>query len=471
MPLEIGSTLGVYEVLSAIGAGGMGEVYKARDTKLDRDVALKILPDAFVHDPERLARFQRAAKVLASLNHPNIAAIHGLEESGGSPALVLEYVEGPTLQDRIARGPIPLDEALPIARQIAEALEAAHEQGIIHRDLKPANVKVKDDGTVKVLDFGLAKALQPDLSDLDAANSPTMTMTAAATKMGVIMGTAAYMSPEQARGKTVDKRADIWAFGVVLFEMLTGRQVFAGTDISLTLAAVLRQDMDWTELPSDTPHSVRRLLRRCLDRDHKRRLPEIGTARLDIDEAGTDAAPTALDAAATAAFAQPAVWPRPIVMMAVALGVAVVTGLAVWSLVAPAPSTRYVTRLGVTLAEDEALSGSAWRTVAIAPDGSYIVAVINNNISVRPVERPGMEGVVGHDRGPRGLRVAGQRVDRLPLQRRTEAGRGERRCPGHLGCVPAPRGRELGGGRHNPPQPVGGGYLAIAGLRRGRRSA
>ena len=177
MPLTPGTTLGPYEVLSAIGAGGMGEVYKARDTKLDRDVALKILPDAFVNDPERLARFQREAKVLASLNHPNIAAIHGLEESGDSPALVLEYVPGPTLQDRIAKGPIPLDEALPIARQIAEALEAAHEQGIIHRDLKPANVKVKDDGTVKVLDFGLAKALEPDLSDLDAANSPTMTTT------------------------------------------------------------------------------------------------------------------------------------------------------------------------------------------------------------------------------------------------------------------------------------------------------
>ena len=186
MPLTPGTPLGPYSVTAKIGAGGMGEVYKARDTKLDRDVALKILPDAFVNDPERLARFQREAKVLASLNHPNIAAIHGLEESGDSPALVLEYVEGPTLQDRIANGSIPLDEALPIARQIAEALEAAHEQGIIHRDLKPANVKVKDDGTVKVLDFGLAKALQPELSDLEAANSPTMTMTAAATKMGVI---------------------------------------------------------------------------------------------------------------------------------------------------------------------------------------------------------------------------------------------------------------------------------------------
>ena len=249
MPLEPGSTLGVYQVTGQIGAGGMGEVYKARDTKLDRDVALKILPDAFVNDPERLARFQREAKVLASLNHPNIAAIYGLEESGDSPALVLEYVAGPTLQDRIAKGPIPLDEALPIARQIAEALEAAHEQGIIHRDLKPANVKVKDDGTVKVLDFGLAKALQPDVSDTEAANSPTMTMTAAATKMGVIMGTAAYMSPEQAAGKPADRRSDNWSFGVVLWEMLTGQQLFTGESVSHVLAAVLRADPEWSALP------------------------------------------------------------------------------------------------------------------------------------------------------------------------------------------------------------------------------
>ena len=230
MALNVGDRLGHYDVTALIGEGGMGQVYRAIDTKLDRDVALKILPDAFVNDAERLARFQREAKVLASLNHPNIAAIYGLEEGGDSPALVLEYVEGPTLQDRIAKGPISLDEALLIARQIAEALEAAHEPGIIHRDLKPANVKVKADGTVKVLDFGLAKALEPELSEADATNSPTMT--AAATKMGVIMGTAAYMSPEQARGGVTDRRSDIWAFGVVLLEMLTGKPAFDGKTVA-----------------------------------------------------------------------------------------------------------------------------------------------------------------------------------------------------------------------------------------------
>ena len=265
----------------------MGQVYRAIDTKLDRDVALKILPDAFVHDPERLARFQREAKVLASLNHPNIAAIHGLEESGDSPALVLEYVEGPTLQDRISQGPIPLDEALPIARQIAEALEAAHERGIIHRDLKPANVKVKADGTVKVLDFGLAKALDPapgSAPAADAENSPTMTA-APATELGVIMGTAAYMSPEQARGKSVDKRSDIWAFGCLLFETLTGRRAFDRETVTDTLAAIIGVEPSWETLPAAVPPSVQRLLRRCLRKDPLGRLRDIGDARIEIGEA------------------------------------------------------------------------------------------------------------------------------------------------------------------------------------------
>ena len=258
MSLEPGVTLGPYRVTAKIGEGGMGEVYQARDTKLDRDVALKVLPEAFTSDPDRLARFEREAKVLASLNHPNIAQIHGLEDSGGVRALVLELVEGPTLADRIAHGAMPIEDALPIAKQIAEALEAAHEAGVIHRDLKPANIKVREDGTVKVLDFGLAKALYPN-PEGDPSQSPTLT--AAATQMGVIMGTAAYMSPEQARGKTVDKRTDVWAFGALLYELLTGTRAFEAEDVSLTLAEVMKADPDWDRLPAETPSAVRRLLR------------------------------------------------------------------------------------------------------------------------------------------------------------------------------------------------------------------
>ena len=257
---------------------------RARDTKLDRDVALKVLPEAFTQDPDRLARFEREAKVLASLNHPNIGHIYGLEEADGIRALVLELVEGPTLADRIKQGPIPLDEALPIAKQIAEALEAAHEKGIIHRDLKPANIKIRDDGTVKVLDFGLAKALDPSPTG-DPSQSPTLT--AMATQMGAIMGTAAYMSPEQASGKPVDKRADIWAFGAVLYEMLSGQRAFEGEDVSHTLAFVLTKDIDWNAVPSDTPTSLSLLLGRCLERNPKERLRDIGEARIGLETGGT----------------------------------------------------------------------------------------------------------------------------------------------------------------------------------------
>ena len=250
MALEVGSRLGHYKVSALIGEGGMGQVYRATDTTLDRDVALKVLPDAFTADPDRLARFEREAKVLASLNHPNIGAIYGLEKSGDTRALVLELIEGPTLADRIKQGPIPLDEALPIAKQIAEALEAAHEKGVIHRDLKPANIKVREDGTVKILDFGLAKALDPN-ADGDPSESPTLT--AMATQMGVIMGTAAYMSPEQARGKPVDKRTDIWAFGCVLYEMLTGRPTWEGATVTDVLAALVATEPDLGRLPEGAP--------------------------------------------------------------------------------------------------------------------------------------------------------------------------------------------------------------------------
>jgi eukaryotic-like serine/threonine-protein kinase len=272
----------------------MGEVYRASDTNLGRPVAIKVLPHTFARDADRLARFEREAKTLASLNHPNIAQVFGLEKGTGDQptyALVMELVEGPTLADRIAAGPIPLDEAVPIAIQIAEALETAHDQGIIHRDLKPANVKVRIDGTVKVLDFGLAKAMEPGAVNREPgsgslANSPTIT-SPAMTQAGMILGTAAYMSPEQAKGRVVDRRADIWAFGCVLFEMLTGRRAFAGDDISDLLVSVLRDEPAWSALPAPTPPHIRTLLRRCLEKDLKKRLPQIGAARLELAEGGT----------------------------------------------------------------------------------------------------------------------------------------------------------------------------------------
>ena len=294
MALSPGTRLGPYEIISAIGAGGMGEVYRARDTKLGRDVAIKVLPDAFATDAERLARFRREAQVLASLNHPNIGHIYGLE-GDTIQALVLELIDGPTLADRIAQGPLPPVEAVPIARQVAEALEAAHEAGIIHRDLKPANIKVRDDGTVKVLDFGLAKAAASD-SAADPMNSPTLT--ARATQLGTILGTAAYMSPEQAKGRATDKRGDIWAFGAVLYEMLTGRRAFEGEDVSETLASVLRQDIDLAALPSSTPQVLRELIARCLERDPKRRLRDIGEARLQLETPAAVAGPRAAPPAA-----------------------------------------------------------------------------------------------------------------------------------------------------------------------------
>ena len=282
MALILGTRLGPYEVLSLLGAGGMGEVYRARDTKLKREVAIKVLPVEVSTDRDRLARFQREAEVLASLNHPHIAQIYGLEQTGDTFALVIELVEGEDLAQRIARGPLALDEALPMARQIAEALEAAHDHSIIHRDLKPANIKVRADGTVKVLDFGLAKAVAPTAgSSATAMNSPTLSIHA--TQSGIILGTAAYMSPEQARGNTVDKRTDIWAFGCVLYELLTGRCAFQGQTTADTLAAILGLDADWRLLPETTPAQVRTLLQRCLEKDSRQRLRDIGDARIELD--------------------------------------------------------------------------------------------------------------------------------------------------------------------------------------------
>ena len=361
MSLTVGSRIAHYDVTALIGEGGMGQVYQATDTKLNRQVALKILPEAFATDPDRLARFQREAQVLASLNHPNIAQIHGIEEDGGTRALVLELVEGPTLADRIAKGPIPLDEALPIAKQIAEALEAAHEAGVIHRDLKPANIKVREDGTVKVLDFGLAKALDPNPTG-DPSQSPTLT--AAATQMGVIMGTAAYMSPEQVRGKPVDKRADIWSFGVVLYEMLTGQRAFQGEDVSVTLADVIRADLKWEKLPNDLPPTLATYLRRCLEKEPSQRIRDIGDVRLAMEgafesplESGRSSRRSGWQSAARLALA--------------GLVVALVAGLVV--LQRQPPDSPLVTRLALQLPGDVRVLTGPGIEFATTSDGRMVV--------------------------------------------------------------------------------------------------
>jgi len=282
----IGKSLAHYSITAEICKGGMGEVYQAKDQKLGRDVAIKVLPQEFAQDTERVARFQREAKLLASLNHPNIAAIYGLEESDGTNFLVMEFVEGQTLDTRIKSGAIPVEEALKLALQIAEALEAAHEKGVIHRDLKPGNIKITPEGKVKVLDFGLAKAYVGDSENINLSNSPTLSDMA--TQQGVILGTAAYMSPEQARGKLVDKRADIWAFGVVLFEMLTGRSLFSGEDVSSTLARVLEREPDFSTLPANLHPKIIEMLERCLEKDPKDRYSGINDARVDIQKVLAD---------------------------------------------------------------------------------------------------------------------------------------------------------------------------------------
>ena len=371
LALSPGTRLGVYDITAAIGEGGMGQVYRATDARLKRQVAIKVLPPSLAGDADRLARFQREAEVLASLNHPNIAAIYGLEESGGMTALVMELVDGDDLSQRIARDAMPVDEALPVARQIADALEAAHEQGIIHRDLKPANIKIRADGTVKVLDFGLAKAMDPGgASAANIANSPTLT--AHATALGMIIGTAAYMAPEQAKGKIVDRRADIWAFGVVLYEMLAGRAAFAGESVTDIIAAVVTREPDWTALPADTPASIRRLLLRCLDRDPKRRVRDIGDVRLEIDEAiarGFGDTRPAESVSAPARLARRS-WTGRLAwtVLGGALGASLATGLA-WSGMSPRtrPSQSHPLRVSIVHTE-----GSEVAAPAISPDGRRI---------------------------------------------------------------------------------------------------
>jgi serine/threonine-protein kinase len=372
MSLAPGVRLGPYEVTAQIGAGGMGEVWRATDTNLGRQVAIKVLPDVFAQDRERLARFEREARTLAALNHPNIAIVHGFEKSRDSCALVMELVDGPTLAQRLASGAMTVEEALPIARQIAEALEAAHEQGIVHRDLKPANIKVRDDGTVKVLDFGLAKAFDPASASAHVTQSPTIT-SPALTERGVILGTAAYMAPEQARGKPVDKRADIWAFGCVVYEMLTGRRAFVGEDVSDTLAAVLRADVDWSPLPATLSPVVRTYLMRCLRRDPKHRIADVQDIRLALEGAFDLAQPSA----DVRRPAQPA-WRRvvPVGIAALAIGVLMASVAAgwLWPTREPSPVSLFVEHLpdGRTFSAGTVGLGPF---LAVSPDGRHIAYV------------------------------------------------------------------------------------------------
>jgi serine/threonine-protein kinase len=380
MSLAAGSRVGAYEIVAKIGQGGMGEVWRATDTRLKRQVALKVLPGAFVSDPERIARFQREAEVLAALNHSNIAQIYGIEEAGGVTALVLELVEGSTLADRIAKGSIPVEEALPIAKQIAEALEVAHEQGIIHRDLKPANIKVRDDGTVKVLDFGLAKLAEPAVATAaqpvsPLTQSPTLTSPAMMTGVGMLLGTAAYMAPEQAKGRPADKRSDVWAFGCVLYEMLTAKRAFAGEDIGDTLAAILRGQPDWEALPADVPPILSAALHKCLDRDRARRIANVAAMSFAMEYASRAATRVA----------------RPNTRLAVLIG-AIGVALALFAIVAAlsrlgratsSTKTPSVARFRELLPQGQAWPNSGARLVAVSPDGENIVYVNNQQLFIR----------------------------------------------------------------------------------------
>ena len=405
MPLSAGTRLGPYEILTPLGAGGMGEVYRARDAKLNRDVAIKVLPATFANDAERLSRFEREAQVLASLNHPNIAAIYGVEER----ALVMELVEGEALQ-----GPLPVEEALGLARQLAGALEYAHEKGIVHRDLKPANIKVTPEGKLKVLDFGLAKAMAEDQAAPSTSDSPTLTA-AATTRVGTILGTAAYMSPEQARGKAVDKRTDIWAFGCVLYETLTGTQVFGGATVSDSVAKILEREPDWQALPESTPANIRHLLKRCLQKDPKNRLRDIGDARLEMD------APAAEPAVAL----RPRSWERAVLLSLVAL----LSCVAVWALLrhtTPEPST--VTRVTVALPPGEKLILDRQPAMAFSPDGTRLVyragRGVTSQLFLRALDRfettpiPGTEDADGPFFSPDGQWLgffAGGKVKKVSL--------------------------------------------------------
>ena len=388
MSLSPGTRIGAYEVTGLIGAGGMGEVYRARDSRLQRDVAVKVLPDLFASDPERLARLEREAQVLASLTHPNIGHIYGLEDlpADAGPrgrALILELVEGPTLADRIAEGAIPVSDAIALARQIADALDTAHLNGIVHRDLKPANIKVREDGTVKVLDFGLAKFTENPSAGLQSPTSiPSMspTMSAAFTGAGVILGTAAYMAPEQARGRAVDKRVDVWAFGCVLFEMLTGKRTFDGTDATEMIAAVVRGEPEWPLLPAAATPRLRTLLERCLAKDPNRRLRDIGDVRYELERALEQPA-----AEKAAPAARPPFWPSALTYAAALIVGGGVAGYAVWTL-RPEP-VRPLARFSVVLPEGQRFTNTGRHLVAVSPDGTRIAYSANNQVFMRAIEQ------------------------------------------------------------------------------------
>jgi Tol biopolymer transport system component len=398
MALAAGTHLGSYEVLAPLGVGGMGEVYRARDSRLGRDVAIKALPDGFAQDPERVARFEREAKLLASLNHPNVGAIHGLEHVDGHRYLVLELVEGETLHQRLARGPLPIAEALDVCRQIAAALESAHEAGIVHRDLKPGNVMLTTSGGVKVLDFGLAKSSAPgSASDPNLSASPTLTY--AGTAAGVIMGTAAYMSPEQARGKPVDKRTDIWSFGCVLYECLSGRRCFEGETVSDLIAGILQGEPDWNALPGKTPRRVRELLRRCLEKDAKRRLRDIGDARIELDEVIAERSATSVSGIGMTIPVRSESPRRRAMMLALAAAFGAAVALMAWTALhrtAPSPTLRFeiADAEGMNIQFDGAHQ-------ALSPDGTMLAFVAGdssrNRLWVRPLESLAARPIAGTD--------------------------------------------------------------------------
>jgi eukaryotic-like serine/threonine-protein kinase len=376
MPVTAGTRIGVFEILAPLGAGGMGEVYRAKDTKLDREVAIKVLPEAVARDPERLARFEREAKMLAALNHPNIAHIYGVEDG----ALVMELVEGDE-----PKGPLEWDKAWKIASQIADALEYAHERGIIHRDLKPPNIKVTPEGTVKLLDFGLAKAIEDRPADIsDPGNSPTFTM--GATNVGMILGTAAYMAPEQAKGKAVDRRSDIWSFGVVLFELLSGKRVFAGGSVTETLAMVLKVDPDWSALPAGTPAAARKLLECCLKKERSERLQAIGDARLLLESS----APTA------PATKTQAVWPWAVSAVAIVLAI-----VAAWGWLRPRPQVPAAQSFTLTIVppkgSDLPSVGGVFGCPLISPDGTYVLTrtLLRNLNALQMQQLVNMAGING----------------------------------------------------------------------------